>query len=56
MHVVTVERDHTLRFVPVTIGRDMGNEIEVLAGLHGDESLVASPSDLLVEGEHVEVR
>ena len=56
MHVVTVERDHTLRFVPVTIGRDMGKEIEVLAGLHGDESLVASPSDLLVEGEHVEVR
>jgi len=34
----------------------MGKEIEVLAGLHGDESLVASPSDLLVEGEHVEVR
>ena len=56
MHVVTVDNSHTIHFVPVTIGKDMGKEIEILNGLHGSESLVASPNDLLNEGEHVEVR
>lgn len=56
MHVVTVDADHNVHFVPVTIGKDMGKEIEVLNGLNGSEALVASPSDLLNEGEHVQVR
>ncbi len=56
MHVVTVDPAKNLHFVLVTIGKDMGKEVEVLAGLTGNESLVASPSDLLSEGQHVEVR
>lgn len=56
MHVVIVDDNHKLHFIPVTIGKDMGKEIEILAGLDGSESLVASPSDLLNEGQHVEVR
>ena len=56
MHVVTVDAAHNLHFVPVTIGKDMGKEVEILAGLKGAESLVASPSDLLSEGQHVELR
>jgi RND family efflux transporter MFP subunit len=56
MHVVTVARNHTVHFVPVTIGKDMGKEVEILNGLHGSEPLVSSPSDLLNEGDHVEVR
>ncbi len=56
MHVVTVDGAHKLHFVPVTIGKDMGKEVEILAGLNGTESLVASPSDLLSEGQHVELR
>lgn len=56
MHVVTVDPSHSVHFLPVTIGKDMGKEIEILNGLSGSESLVASPSDLLSEGEHVEVR
>lgn len=56
MHVVTVNSQHNLHFVPVTIGKDMGKEVEVLAGLNGTEALVASPSDVLSEGQHVEVR
>jgi hypothetical protein len=34
----------------------MGTTIEILGGLQGTESIVASPNDLLSEGEHVEVR
>jgi RND family efflux transporter MFP subunit len=56
MHVVIVNADHTIHFAPVSIGKDMGTQVEVLAGLQGSESLVASPSDLLNEGQHVEVR
>jgi RND family efflux transporter MFP subunit len=56
MHVVTVARNHTVHFAPVTIGKDMGKEVEILNGLNGSEPLVSSPSDLLNEGDHVEVR
>jgi RND family efflux transporter MFP subunit len=56
MHVVTVAANHTVHFVPVTIGKDMGKEVEILNGLQGTEPLVSSPSDLLNEGDHVEVR
>jgi RND family efflux transporter MFP subunit len=55
MHVVTVDAGHTIHFVPVTIGKDMGKEVEILNGVRGSDSLVSSPSDLLNEGEHVEV-
>ncbi len=33
----------------------MGTQVEVLGGLQGSESLVANPSDLLAEGQSVEV-
>jgi RND family efflux transporter MFP subunit len=56
MHVVIVDASQRAHFIPVTIGKDLGKEVEVLAGLRGDESLVASPSDLLSEGQHVELR
>lgn len=55
MHVVTVS-EGKIHFVPVTIGRDMGTQIEILHGLDGTEHLVTSPSDLLNEGQAVEVR
>jgi hypothetical protein len=55
-HVVTVAANHTVHFVPVTIGKDMGKEVEILNGMNGSEPLVSSPSDLLNEGDHVEVR
>ena len=55
MHVVTVQNG-TVHFVPVVIGRDMGTKIEILSGIQSSDALVASPGDLLYEGQHVEVR
>lgn len=55
MHVVTVQGDK-IHFVPVVIGRDMGTQVEVLNGMQASDALVASPSDLLREGQAVEVR
>lgn len=56
MHVVTVAKDDRVHFVPVAIGHDMGTQVEIINGLNGSESLVANPSDLLNEGQNVEVR
>lgn len=56
MHVVTVASNRTLHFAPVTIGKDMGNQVEVLSGIQSSDALVASPSDLLRDGQNVEVR
>jgi RND family efflux transporter MFP subunit len=56
MHAVTVQNDEKIHFVPVVIGRDMGTQVEVLSGLQGSDALVASPSDLLHEGQSVQVR
>ncbi len=55
-HVVTVQDRHTIHFAPVIIGRDMGTQVEVLSGIQSSDSLVASPTDLLYEGQKVRVR
>jgi RND family efflux transporter MFP subunit len=52
-HVVTVEDDGTIRYRPVTLGRDFGTEIEVGSGLTGTEKLVANPVDSLKDGQAV---
>ena len=36
-------------------GRDFGHEVEVVSGLGGEELLIASPGDRLVEGQTVQV-
>lgn len=41
--------------VPVTLGRDFGTEVEVVAGLSPDSLVIVSPPDSLVDGELVRV-
>jgi RND family efflux transporter MFP subunit len=53
-HVVAVANDH-VHFIPVHIGQDLGSQIEISQGLHGGESLVTNPSDLLSEGQKVSI-
>jgi RND family efflux transporter MFP subunit len=40
---------------PITLGHDFGSEVEVVAGLTGDESIVVNPPDSLVSGEEVRI-
>jgi len=56
MHVVTVAENRKVHFVPVVIGRDMGTQVEIVRGIQNSDTLVASPSDLLHDGQDVEVR
>lgn len=53
---VIVGNDDTVHFVPITVGRDFGQVIEVTSGLHAGQRIAQSPSDALRDGEVVNVR
>lgn len=51
--VAVVEADNTIGFRDVTLGRDLGRDVEVLEGITSADILVVSPPDQLVEKELV---
>jgi RND family efflux transporter MFP subunit len=55
LQVAIVKNGKTISLIPVTPGRDFGTEIEIVAGLKGDEWVVLNPSDSLTEGAVVRV-
>jgi RND family efflux transporter MFP subunit len=55
LQVAIVKNSKTISLIPVTPGRDFGTEIEIVAGLKGDEWVVLNPSDSLTDGSVVRV-
>jgi len=55
LRVVTVGPGSKAILVPITLGRDFGNEVEVIAGLNGDEQIIKDPPDSIVAGEEVRI-
>ncbi|MFZ0801301.1 MAG: efflux RND transporter periplasmic adaptor subunit [Terriglobales bacterium] len=55
LRVATVVDGQHAELKPITVGRDYGSEIEVVAGLAGDEAVIANPPDSIVSGEEVRV-
>ncbi len=55
VRVPIVVNGNRAALVPVTLGRDFGNTVEVVAGLSEDASIIANPPDSLVNGEIVRV-
>jgi RND family efflux transporter MFP subunit len=51
--VATVASGNTIRFQPVELGRDFGDSVDIQAGLHGTETIVAQPTVALKEGQIV---
>ena len=51
--VIAVHRDGTVHLVGVQLGRDLGQSVEIVSGLTGQERLVVSPPDGLKEGARV---
>ena len=51
--VATVDASDRIHLVPVTLGRDFGSQIEIVAGLEPGTRVVAKQSDSLVEGLEV---
>ena len=52
---VAVVKDGTVSLLPVTLGRDFGTTVEVVAGLKGGEPVVVNPPDSLADGQTVVV-
>ena len=44
---------HSLQ--PLTLGRDYGNTIEVIAGLTGHEQVIVNPPDSIESGQQVQI-
>src|SRR5665213_193524 len=55
LQVATVKDGKTIQLISVTPGRDFGTEIEIVAGLKGNESVVLNPSDSLTDGSIVRI-
>jgi RND family efflux transporter MFP subunit len=53
MRVATVDDSSKVHFIPVQVGRDQGQEVEVVQGLTGLENVIAAPGGGLVEGMQV---
>jgi RND family efflux transporter MFP subunit len=52
---VGVVRDGRVQLVPISIGHDYGDTVEVTAGLSPEDQVVVNPSDSLVSGTRVEI-
>jgi len=50
-----IVRDGKAMLVPITIGRDFGDSLEVLAGLRPNDPLIVNPPDSLISGTPVKV-
>ena len=52
---VATVRDGKVHYVTLRLGRDLGTELEVIAGLSEGEQVVLNPSDAVEEGAEVRV-
>ncbi len=52
---VVVVSNNKAELQPITIGRDFGSSVEVVAGLNGNENIVINPPDSIESGEEVRV-
>ena len=55
LQVGIVVNGNKAKLVPITIGRDDGNVVEVVEGLQPDDEVIQSPPDSLIDGETVRV-
>jgi RND family efflux transporter MFP subunit len=55
LRVAKVDQNNRVRLLPVTLGRDLGNTVEVVVGLSPDDAVISNPPDSLVEGEIVRI-
>ncbi|MDI3260001.1 MAG: efflux RND transporter periplasmic adaptor subunit [Sinobacteraceae bacterium] len=55
MQVATVDHDDRVRLKTLTLGRDFGTTVEVLAGLSPEDRVIVNPPDAIADGERVTV-
>ncbi|HXM93929.1 MAG TPA: efflux RND transporter periplasmic adaptor subunit [Candidatus Dormibacteraeota bacterium] len=52
---VAVVKDGKVVLTQVTPGHDFGNQIEIVTGLNGDESVIQNPPDSVLTGQQVQI-
>jgi RND family efflux transporter MFP subunit len=52
---VGVVRDGKAELLPVVLGKDYGNEVEVVSGINEDDLVIANPPDSLASGAPVQI-
>jgi multidrug efflux pump subunit AcrA (membrane-fusion protein) len=55
LQVASVENDNRVKLLPIVLGRDFGATVEVVSGLKGDDNVIVSPPDSVVDGEQVKI-
>ncbi|MGA7625532.1 MAG: efflux RND transporter periplasmic adaptor subunit [Candidatus Acidiferrales bacterium] len=55
LQVAVVRNNNTAKLVAITLGRDFGADAEVVSGLTGQESVIVSPPDSIIDGEQVKI-
>lgn len=53
-NVAVVRPDHTVHLQEIKVGRDYGNRLEVLSGLHEGDTIIPNPADVAREGLKVD--
>ena len=52
---VGVVRNSHVALIPITVGQDYGDAVEVLSGLTARDAVIVNPSDSLANGAQVQV-
>jgi RND family efflux transporter MFP subunit len=52
---VAVVKDGKVVLTPVTAGHDFGQQIEIVSGLKGDETVIMNPPDSITNGQKVQI-
>ena len=55
VRVALVAADGRVALQPVTLGRDYGNSLEVVAGLNGGEQIIVNAPDSIEAGQTVRI-
>lgn len=53
--VIVLNSDNKVHFKPVTLGHDLGKQVEITAGLVSGEKIVVNPADTLKDGGAVDI-
>ncbi len=55
LRVAAVGDDQKVELKQITLGHDFGSEVEVIAGLNGNEKIIVNPPDSVTTGETVRI-
>jgi RND family efflux transporter MFP subunit len=56
LRIAVAKSDNTAQLLPITLGRDFGDVVEVTTGLTEQERVITNPPDSIISGERLDVQ